>query len=516
MINSSCAPPGFIRVVSCTLNSMCTIPKNSSTEESFDISGANPETREDLTEIAAALETIASPEPGVRAKKPHPFRALNHPNFRLFWGSQLISLIGSWMQNLAQGWLIVLLVDPVGYALLRHGGAAVEGNAHRMDPAVEAQANLYSGYVNFAGGLPIFLLTLFAGVLADRVSKRKLLTVTQTVFALCAFSLGMLCVTGRIEIWQVLLVSFVSGIALALDMPSRQAFVVELVGREDLPSAIALNSSIFNAARAIGPAIAGILIASHISIGANFLGNALFTVAPIIALLCLKVPERKEERPSADVKTVLSHMMEGFRYVKSNQSVKNLIILVGTFGMFAFSFNVLIPVFIRFILLPHATDAFQARAFGYMETDRGIGAFCGAMVVAALGNPRTQRQMLLWGSLSATVILVFFALARTLWVADLLMALVSCAFVICFATSNTLVQLTCPDALRGRVISIYTLMFIGTGPFGSLLAGWSAGHIGPTETMLIFALISLITVAALTLKRGGLRELEIPEPRPAF
>lgn len=447
-----------------------------------------------------------------------PFRALKNRNFRLFWSGQLISLIGTWAQTLAQGWLIVLLVDPVARELLRHGGAAAGGATQHPSQAAEAAANLFSGWVNFAGGLPIFLLTLIAGVAADRVSKRNLLLVTQTVLIGCALSLGLLCVTGRVELWHVMLFAAISGIAASFDMPTRQSFVAEMVSKKDLPSAVALNSSIFNAARALGPAVAGLLLAAHVSIGAAFLGNAALSLAAIASLLLVRLP-RKPPSPEDErsrrggLASVWANMREGFAYVKSNPTVRNLVILVGAFGTFAFSFNVLIPVFVRFTLLPHASAAEQVKAFGFMETIRGAGALGGALTVAFLGTASRQRNMLIVGSLLSTVVLVVFALARSMWVAYAAMTVVSYGFVLCFATSNTLMQINVPDALRGRVMSIYTLMFIGTMPFGSLFAGWLAKFIGAPTTILVCALVSLLVAAIVAFRPGGLRDIGTVSPR---
>ncbi len=441
-----------------------------------------------------------------------PFRALRNRNFRLFWSGQLVSLIGTWAQTLAQGWLIVLLVDPVARELLRHGGAAAGATTQHPSESVEAAANLFSGWVNFAGGLPIFLLTLLAGVVADRVSKRSLLLVTQMVLIACALGLGLLCVTGRVELWHVILFAAISGVAASFDMPTRQSFVADMVGKEDLPSAVALNSSIFNAARALGPAVAGLLLAAHVSIGAAFLGNAALSLAAVVTLLLVRLPRRQpapgeEESHGGGLASVWANMREGFAYVKSHPTVRNLVILVGAFGTFAFSFNVLIPVFVRFTLLPHATSAEQVKAFGFMETVRGVGALAGALTVAFLGTPRRQRNMLIVGSLLSTVVLVVFALARSMWVAYATMTIVSYGFVLCFATSNTLMQLNVPDTLRGRVMSIYTLMFIGTMPFGSLFAGWLAKFIGAPTTILVCAIISLLVAVVVAFRPGGLRDI---------
>ncbi len=446
------------------------------------------------------------------APKPGAFRALKNRNFRIFWIGQLISLIGTWAQNLAQGWLIVLLVDPVTRTLLHTTGAAAGSGPSHPSATIEAAANFYSGWVNFAGGLPIFLFTLLAGVVADRVDKRKMLLVTQSGLILCALGLGILASEGKVEIWHVLFFAGLSGLFAAFDMPTRQSFVAEIVKKEDVPSAIALNSSIFNAARALGPAVAGLLLAARVKIGVAFLGNAFLSCAVIVGLLLMRLPPK----PAADgakadntLRGVWNSTREGFRYVRQTPTVRNLVILVGSFGTFAFSFNVLIPVFVRYTLLPHASDKVQVASFGFMETVRGVGALGGALTVALLGNPKRQRNMLLIGSLMATIILIVFGLSRTLWLAYATMTVVSYGFVLCFATSNTLMQLHVPNFLRGRVMSIYTLMFIGTIPFGSLFAGWLAKYIGAPPTIVLCAAISLVTTLVLIFRPGGLRDMDV-------
>ena len=475
---------------------------------------------QDAAEQEAAREGRRKPveaggvlQPG---PKPGAFRALRHRNFRLFWIGQLISLIGTWAQNLAQGWLIVLLVDPA----LHHGAhVPLQAAQGGHSAAVEATANFYSGWVNFAGGLPIFLFTLLAGVLADRVDKRKLLLVTQSGLILSALCLGILAVRGTVQIWHVLFFAGLSGLFASFDMPTRQSFIAEMVGKEDLPSAIALNSSVFNAARAVGPAVAGLLLKVGVSIGVAFLGNAALSLAVIAGLLLIRVPPRPVglDAPKADntLRGVWDSTREGFQYVRSTPTVRNLVILVGSFGLFAFSFNVLIPVFVRYTLLPHSSDKVQVAAFGFMETVRGVGALGGALTVALLGNARRQRNMLMVGSLLATVVLVIFGFSRTLWLAYAAMTVVSYGFVLCFATSNTLMQLHVPDRLRGRVMSIYTLMFIGTIPFGSLFAGWLAGLTSAPFTIVACAVISLLTTLVVAFRPGGLRDMSVMPKKEA-
>ncbi len=472
------------------------------------MSDALPETPTETPPLA----TVPSlPQPP--AAKGGPFRALHIRNFRLFWSGQLVSLIGTWAQNLAQGWLIVLLVDPAAAALLRHGGSAVGQASGPHNPAVEAAANFYSGWVNFASGLPIFLFTLLAGVVADRVDKRKMLLVTQSGLIGCAVGLGILVSSGNVQIWHVLFFAALSGLFAAFDMPTRQSFVAEMVGKQDLPSAVALNSSIFNAARALGPAVAGLLLAANVSLGAAFLGNAALSLAVIVSLLLIRTDRLIPLVSKADntLRGVWSSTREGFSYVAATPTVRNLVILVGSFGLFAFSFNVLIPVFVRYTLLPDASDKVQVASFGFMETVRGIGALGGALTVALLGNPARQRTMLIVGSLLATVVLVVFGFTRVLWLAYATMAVVSYGFVLCFATSNTLMQLHVPDRLRGRVMSIYTLMFIGTVPFGSLFAGWLASlrSVGAPATIVICAVISLLTTLFVAFRPGGLKDMDV-------
>lgn len=446
-----------------------------------------------------------------KPKRLSPLRALKHYNFRLFWFGQLISLIGSWMQALAQGWLILVLADPVTRKAVfsHHGDAAAATHAH-PSLAAEHAANYYSGLVNFANGIPILVLALFAGVLVDRLNKRRLLLSTQTVAMCCATAVGLLVKYNRITIHELLAIATVLGLSMALDMPTRQSFIVEMVGREDLPSAVALNSSMFNSARAIGPAVAGYLLAAHVSLADCFLLNGASYLAVLLGILLMrgknlgapKINPDKENRPFFET------MKDGLRYVRKDHTALNLILLVGSFGLFGFSFNVLIPTFVKYTLLRGATEAAQIHAFGIMETVRGCGALLGAISVALLSSPKRQKGQLILGSLLATSVLVCFALARNIIMAYVTMAIVSSGFVLCFATSNTLLQMSVPDQLRGRVMSIYLLMFMGTGPIGSLMAGDLAAKWGAPLTILFFALVSLCSLLFLAFRPGGLMHLK--------
>ncbi|HEX5324725.1 MAG TPA: MFS transporter, partial [Capsulimonadaceae bacterium] len=281
----------------------------------------------------------------------------------------------------------------------------------------------------------------------------------------------------------------------------------------DLPSAVALNSSMFNSARALGPAVAGLLLAEHVSLANCFFWNAASYIAVIGGILMMRgknlgAPVKKTEGVIIAEEKLIDNLKAGLRYVRDDHTARNLVILVGSFGLFAFSFNVLIPTFIRYTLLPHATDAVQVKTFGLLEMVRGLGALLGALSVAVLTSPERQKHMLIIGSLLATVVLVIFGFAHDMTTAYICMAVVSYAFVLCFANANTFMQMTVPDVLRGRVIAIYMLMFIGTGPLGSLLAGYLAEYFGAPPTIVFFAVVSLVFALVVCFRPGGLRSLK--------
>jgi MFS family permease len=447
-----------------------------------------------------------------------PLRAFKNRNFRLFWCGQIISLVGSWMQGLAQGWLILVLVDPqLRAGVMAHHGDATAVAATHLTASAQAAANYWSGVVNFAGGLPMLMFALFAGVIIDRVNKHRLLILTQAMLAICACILGALISYHVVTVHLVVVMALVLGVVMAFDMPTRQSFVARLVGRNDMSSAVVLNSSMFNAARALGPAVGGYLLASHVSIADCFYLNGLSYIPVIAALMMMRGKDLgapTQEAVSDEKVGIFMQMKEGIQFVRSNHTVKNLLILVGTFGTFAFSFNILIPTLVRYTFLAHSSSAAQVSAFGRLETVRGVGALVGAVIVGLFSTPKRQKYMLIGGSLVATGFLVAFGFSRNIVWVYIWMAIVSCAFIIVFATSNTLVQLIVPDALRGRVLSIYTVMFIGTTPVGSLIAGLIAKNIGAPKTTIIFASLSLAIAIFICFRKNGLRSLEVHEPAP--
>jgi MFS family permease len=448
-----------------------------------------------------------------------PLRALKHHNFRLFWFGQLLSLIGSWMQGLAQGWLILVLADPAAATHVLHSGGDATAAVQHASRAVIATSNRYQGVVNFCQGIPVLLLTLFAGVVIDRVNKRRLLLTTQLGFMACAASVGILIRLGLIRIEHVMFFALAVGVLLAFDMPTRQSFVVEMVGKKDLPSAVALNSSLFNAARAIGPAVAGLLLAAHVSLATCFLLNAASSTFVILGLALMR-GKHLGDPPTVNVahanQNVIDNLKAGFHYVWHNHTTRNVLLLVCGLGTFAFSFNVLIPTFVRYSLLPLASNAVQVKAFGFLETVRGVGALAAAISVALITKPNRYKWNLIAGGLVSNILLMAFAWERNLTASYLTMAIVTAGTVLIFASANTVMQMTVPDNLRGRVMAIYTLVFIGTGPIGSLLAGLIAQYVGAPWTIFGFGALTTVIVALVSFRPGGLATIRFGEGAPAI
>lgn len=412
-----------------------------------------------------------------------PLNPLRHRNYRLFWAGQLVSLTGTWVQSVAQGWLIAQLADPSG--------------AHGQGITV-----WYLGIVSAAGSLPILFGALFGGVMADRVEKRRLIMVTQTIMMLCAFTLAGLVATHVVQIWHVITLAVVLGCATAFDLPTRQAFVVEMVGKEDLAGAVALNSGLFNAARMMGPAITGLMLAAHVSIAACFAINGLSFLAVIAGLWQMRMPPARVVKSNEHV---FQTIREGLSYARHAPQVRRVLIFVGAFGTFAFSFNVLLPAFVRYYLAPGLDPAIQARSYGLLESVRGIGALAGAITAATLATRKLQRTLMIIGAVGSTGGLIAFSMMHALLPAYITMAFVSMSFVLCFSSANTLVQMNVPDHLRGRVMSLYVLLFSGTTPFGSFLAGSVAKAFGTPVAIRTggFAAVAIVAIGALAEIRRG-------------
>ena len=374
------------------------------------------------------------------------FRALSHRNFRLFWTGQLLSLVGTWMQSVAQGWLM-----------------------HRL-----TNSAFMLGLLGFTQFLPVMLLSLWAGVVVDRMDKRRLILITQSWALVQAATLAALVSAGVVRPWMVLGLALVFGTISAFDLPARQSFLVELVGKEDLSNAIALNSAAFNVARVLGPAVAGLLVASA-GEAACFWLNALSFVAVIIALARMELPSRQVPRTAS----TLSTLGEGVRYALSVGAIRNLLVLLGVTCGLGFQYTLLLPVYARQIL--HA----GAEGYGLMVSAFGLGSLLAAVAMTRRLDRWRLRRNLLVGLASAGVGMGVFAWSRSMPLTLAMGFAAGFGLILYVASTNTLLQLTTEDRLRGRVMSLYTLMFIGTAPLGSLAAGAIAQRFGaPVATSL--------------------------------
>ena len=360
-------------------------------------------------------------------------RALRHRNYQLYFGGQMISLTGTWMQSVAQSWLVYKLT-----------GSAV-----------------MLGFVAFSGQIPVFLLASIGGAFADRHRRHRILILTQTTAMLLAFALAALTLTNRVQVWHVFALASLLGITNALDIPTRQAFVVDIVGKDDFMNAIALNSSMVTSARIIGPTIAGVLIAT-IGEGWCFFANAVSYIAVIAGLLLMKMKTQKRVPPPG---SALASIVEGFRYVRHTGPVRALLLLLGLVSLIGMPYVVLMPIFADQILRHGASG------LGLLMAASGVGALVGALSLAVRQGVRGLGR---WVAFSATgfgASLILFSLSRSFWLSFALLLPVGFSMMIQIAASNTLIQAMVPDNLRGRVMAVYSMMFMGMAPFGALLAG---------------------------------------------
>lgn len=381
--------------------------------------------------------------PGLLTKLPAIFRgtfaALKHPNFRLWFVGQLVSLVGTWMQITAQGYLIFDLT---------HSAA-------------------YLGYVGFASGIPIFMLTLYGGVVADRVPRRTLLIITQAYMMLLAAILATLVFTNLIQPWHIILLAFMSGIGNSFDAPARQSFVVELVGHDDLPNAIALNASMFTTANAVGPAVAGITYALF-GPAWCFTINGISFLAVILALALMRI---KPVVFDTVRKSAVHAMSEALHFVSKKRAIILLLSTVFVVGMFGMSLASLMPVW--------AVDVLQGdvKTNGWLLSARGLGSLMGALTVAAFSARTSRGKLWTAGGFMLPGLMLIFSFVRIVPVSLATMVLVGWAFMTILNTSNALVQLRVTDALRGRVMGLYSLVFMGSMPLGTLILAWLADQV---------------------------------------
>src|SRR5271167_2724259 len=392
----------------------------------------------------SALAEAPAPQASSPQRLATTLRALRHRNFQLFFSGQLISLIGTWMQSVAQAWLVYRLT---GSALLL-------------------------GSVGFASQFPVFLVAPFGGITADRVNRQRLVIITQIASMILAGILAWLTLTGRVHVWHIFALAALLGVVNAFDIPGRQAFLVDMVGKDDLMNAIALNSSMFNGARIIGPAIAGILVA-RIGEGWCFFANAVSYIAVIIGLLLLKLgPLRTAPKGSSP----FEHIVEGFRYVWRTAPLHALILLIGLVSLVAVPYSVLMPIFADRVL--HR----GAHGLGILMGAAGVGALFGALTLAVRQSLRGLGRVVGLSAVGFGVSLILFSFSKSFWLSVALLIPVGYSVMLEMSGSNTLIQSMVPDELRGRAMAMYTMMFMGMAPIGSLLSGELAGAIGASRT----------------------------------
>jgi MFS family permease len=413
--------------------------------------------------------------PATRGLLPRPsarqaFASFGHRNYRLWFVGQSASMVGTWMQMTAQGFLVFQLTH---------------------SPA-------FLGYVGFASGIPIWLFMLFGGVASDRMPRRSLLLMTQMTMMVLAFLLAVLTFLGHIQPWHIVLLAFGTGVANAFDTPARQAFVVELVGHEDLGNALALNATMINLSAATGPAIAGVIYAL-LGPGWCFTINGVSFTAVISALLMMRI---KPPPPQGRRGTAIDDLKEGLRFVVGHPTIRLLMAVVAMTTIFGMSYATLMPAWAVKILHGDATTN------GLLQSARGVGSLIAGLMMASLARFKIKGKMLTMGNIVFPTLLLVFSVLRWLPLSLLVLVGVGWGSMLVFNVSNILVQSHVSDALRGRVMSIHSLSFFGTFPLGSLMAGAVAERMGEPVTITLGALIMLAFAGLLWLRMPQLRALE--------
>jgi MFS family permease len=405
----------------------------------------------------SAAEPFARPRGAARILA-GTFRSLQSYNYRLFFFGQMISLTGTWMQTIGQAWLVLDLT---------HSPLAL-------------------GTVTMLQFLPISLLVLFGGVIADKVPKRRLLVLTQTAAMTQAFVLAFLTWSGLIALWQIYVLAAMLGLTNAIDNPTRQAFVVEMVGREDVMNAVALNSSLFNSARLVGPAVGGVIIAV-VGVGAAFFINGVTFIAVIIGLLLIR-PGLLYPASRGGTGRLMEQLAEGLRYSLRTPSILLIVILMAAIGTFGYNFTVVLPLLARNVL--HVGSI----GFGAMTSAVGVGSLVAALALATLREP--SRRTLFVGAIAFAALLAAVAASHSYALTLILLVALGAASISFTATANSSLQISSPDHLRGRVMSLYMLLFAGSTPIGGELTGFMAEHIGVQSTVAIEAGVCAVGIAA--------------------
>lgn len=399
------------------------------------------------------------------------FGALHHRNFRLYFTGQVISLVGWWMHMVAQPWLVLTLTDSA----------------------------FYVGLTTALGTVPITVFALFGGAVADRFPKRLVVITTQATAMLVAAGLAWVVMADVVVVWHVLVAAALFGLVLAFDIPVRQAFLVDLVGKRDLMSAIALNSSAFSASRVVGPALGGVLIGS-VGIGLCFLVNSVSYIAVLVALLLLRV----ENAPAAPASggSGGSRVLAGLAFARREPRIRTLVLCLAVASVFGFSFQVLVPVLAR------ETLGLGADAYGGMVSAAGVGAFIGAVGLAAIGHRVSRGWIVSVAPVLFGATLVALGLVRSYGAVLLILVVIGFTMILYTATTNTLMQTIAPDELRGRIVSVYTFAFIGLSPLGALLAGAVGEQVGAATMMVVGGAVCTVVSAVAMWKTPSLRAAE--------
>lgn len=413
-------------------------------------------------ETDGSLQTALPLPPASRVS--HTFRALRHRNFRLFISGQIVSLVGTWMQNAAQSWLVYRLTH----------------------------SELLLGTAWFCSQIAVFALGPIGGLAADRYSRKKIVILTQALSMLQAFALAALTVTGHVKVWHVLALAGTLGVINAFDMPARQALVIEMTSREDLLNAISLNSAVFNAARVVGPGVAGLLVAA-IGEGLCFLLNGVSFLAVILCLAGMRLPRfaRKDHPP------VLQHLADGFRYAANHSAVRRLLAVMGMATLAGMPGLVLMPFF--------AEDIFHrgSQGYGVLMSAMGVGAVIGTLVLARRSHASGLARVMVFSGLTTGVCYLAFAFSQSYFLSLAIMPMVGYSVMRQMASANTTIQTLIPEDYRGRIMALYAMTVVGLGPFGSLAAGALAHQFGARATMAMGGCLALAasTIFALSLRR---------------
>ncbi len=380
---------------------------------------------------------------------------MRHRNYRLWFWGQLISLFGTWMQITAQAFLVYQLTH----------------------------SPTYLGLVGFAAGLPTWLFTLYGGVVSDRMSRKNLLIITQTTMMLLAFALAALTFIGVVQPWHIILLAFFGGIANAFDSPARQAFVFDMVPKEDLTNAVALNGTMFNISIILGPAIGGILYAI-LGPAWCFMINGISYLAIIVGLFLMNIPFAKKQHKGV---SVLQDIREGLHYVRHHPILMGLIMMMASMGLFGMAFITLIPAWAVETLKGDATTN------GLLQAARGVGALVIALWVASLGNFRFKGKLVMIGNFVLPLLIVIFSFIRVMPISMAILALIGMASLLINNVSTIMTQMVTEDRLRGRVMSVFALVFFGFMPFGSLWIGAAAELWGEQLAVIISGILSFLS-----------------------